>query len=75
MICIYKNKLPVINNIEKFLQETERKQDREEYLYTRFEIPPPMLPQIDTHTLGRVMKRTRYYNFAYSKLYIPSSIL
>ena len=68
MICIYKNNWPVVTNIEIFLQESERKQDCEEYLYTRFEIPPPMIPQIDTYTLGRVMKRTPYYNFAYSKI-------
>ena len=68
MICIYKNKSPVITNIEEFLQESEHERDREEYLYTRFEIPPPMPPQIDTYTLDRVMKRTPYYNFAYSKI-------
>ena len=68
MIYIFKNNSPVVTNIDEFLQESERKQDCEEYLFTRFQIPPPMLPQIDTYTLGRVMKRTPHYNFAYSKI-------
>ena len=67
-ICICSNNSPIVTNIDEYLQESERKQDREECFFTKFAIHPQMLLQIGSYTLGRVIKRNSHQHFAYSKI-------
>ena len=66
--CITYNNKPIVTNIARFLQETERKVMREEYFFERIDIHPNPLQQIDQYALGRVFQKNKSGTAMYTKM-------
>jgi len=67
-ICITHQNKPVVANISKFLQDTEREIDREEYFFEKMHILPDSLSNVDQFALGRVIKKNKSRHAIYSKI-------
>lgn len=57
-ISIVANSKPIVTDIGMALQTRERKIIRDEYIMKRMCIPPPLLADVDSYTLGRVPMKT-----------------
>ena len=73
--CITHRNKPVVVNISKFLQDTEKEKCREEYFYERMNILPDSLSNVDQFALGRVIQKISHDMPYTQRLFIYNSTL
>ena len=67
-LCVTYNNKPIVTDIASFLQDSERKQIREDYMSGRMNIHPSTIEHIDQYSLGRVFKKSKGKSAMYAKI-------
>lgn len=66
--CVTYNHNPIFTDVASFLQKSERKQIRDDYMSDRMNIHPSTVEHIDQYSLGRVFQKSKGKSAMYAKI-------